>query len=128
MPINSFGEYGYYAYIGIFFILGIIFGLGAYIGSWLFRSKPPQSGLKIEPYECGEETIGNTWIQFNARYYLWALIFVVFDVEVLFVVPWAAVYSTFQPISFAFIEMAVFLFILIVGLVYAWKKRALEWI
>jgi NADH-quinone oxidoreductase subunit A len=124
----SIGEYGYYAWIGAFFILGIIFALGAYIAAWFLRPIVKQTGMKVEPYECGEETIGPTWIQFNARYYLWALIFVIFDVEVLFVVPWAVVYSTFHPISVAFFEMAVFLFILIIGLLYAWKKRALEWI
>ena len=124
----AIGGYGYYAWIGAFFILGIVFALGAYIVSWVIRSRAPQTGLKVEPYECGEETIGPTWIQFNARYYLWALVFVVFDVEVLFVVPWAVVYHSFQPMLTAFIEMAIFLLILIVGLIYAWKKRALEWI
>ena len=124
----SVGQYGYYAYIGAFFILGIIFALGAYIASWILRPKLPQTGVKTEPYECGEETIGPTWIQFNARYYLWALIFVVFDVEVLFIVPWAVVYHGFGNLALAFVDMLVFLGILIVGLIYAWKKGALEWI
>src|SRR5208283_5108184 len=124
----NIGEYGYYAWIGAFFILGIIFALGAYIAAWFLRPRVPQTGMKVDPYECGEETIGPTWIQFNARYYIWALIFVVFDVEVLFVIPWAVVYRSFQPITTAFVEMGVFLFILLVGLLYAWKKHALEWL
>ena len=102
--------------------------MGAYIASWILRPKLPQTGVKTEPYECGEETIGPTWIQFNARYYLWALIFVVFDVEVLFIVPWAVVYHGFGNLALAFVDMLVFLGILIVGLIYAWKKGALEWI
>jgi NADH:ubiquinone oxidoreductase subunit 3 (subunit A) len=123
----TFGEPGSYAYIGLFFILGVMLGVGAYVTSWILRPKPKQEGMKLDSYECGEETIGPTWIQFNARYYVWALIFLVFDVETLFILPWALVYKGFQPISLAFVEMAIFLLILIVGLIYAWKKDVLKW-
>ncbi len=123
----GFGEAGYYSYIGIFILFGLLMGFGAYITSWILRPKPTQSDLKLEPYECGEQTQGPTWIQFNARYYVWALIFVIFDVETLFVLPWALVYKTFPDIGLAFTEMAIFLLILVVGLLYAWKKDVLKW-
>ena len=80
---------------------------------------------KKEPYESGMQTIGKTWIQFKVGYYLFAIIFLIFDVEVIFLIPWAVV---FKQIGFvAFFEIAVFLVILGLGLLYAWKKRALRW-
>ena len=80
---------------------------------------------KKEPYESGMQTIGKTWIQFKVGYYLFAIIFLIFDVEVIFLVPWAVVYK--QIGLTAFIEIAIFLLILGLGLLYAWKKRALKW-
>ncbi len=80
---------------------------------------------KKEPYESGMQTIGKTWIQFKVGYYLFAIIFLIFDVEVIFLVPWAVVYK--QIGLTAFVEIAIFLLILGLGLLYAWKKRALKW-
>ncbi len=80
---------------------------------------------KKEPYESGMQTIGKTWIQFKVGYYLFAIIFLIFDVEVVFLMPWAVVFK--ETGAVAFIEIAVFLVILGLGLLYAWKKRALKW-
>ncbi len=80
---------------------------------------------KKEPYESGMPTIGKTWIQFKVGYYLFAIIFLLFDVEVVFLMPWAVVFK--QVGATALVEAAVFLLILGLGLLYAWKKRALKW-
>ncbi len=80
---------------------------------------------KKEPYESGMQTIGETWIQFKVGYYLFAIIFLIFDVEVVLLMPWAVVFK--QTGAVAFIEMAIFQVILGIGLLYAWKKRALKW-
>jgi NADH-quinone oxidoreductase subunit A len=81
---------------------------------------------KLTTYECGEEPIGSPWIRFNTRFYVIALIFLVFDVEVLFLFPWGVNLRDLG--MFAWIEMAVFVVILSVGLAYVWAKRDLEWI
>jgi len=80
---------------------------------------------KREPYESGIQTIGKTWIQFRVGYYLFAIIFLIFDVEVIFLMPWAVVFKEVGAV--ALIEILVFLAILGIGLLYAWKKRALRW-
>ncbi len=81
--------------------------------------------VKLEAYECGVQTIGGTWNRFNFRYYLYAILFVIFDVEVVFLYPWATKFIQLE--LFALIEMAVFVAILLVGWAYAWRKRDLEW-
>ncbi len=114
-----------HVYIAFFSILGVLFVGMAFMVSFIFRPKPPKDDVKNAPYECGEVVKGTSWVQFNVRYYLFALIFVIFDVEVLFVAPWAVVFKELGKV--AYLEMVVFIFILFVGLVYAWKKGALEW-
>jgi len=80
---------------------------------------------KLKAYECGNETIGRTWLGFKSNYFLYALVFTAFDVETVFLYPWAL---TFRKLgTFAFIEMFVFIVILLVGFWYAWKEGALEW-
>lgn len=87
--------------------------------------KASKNTVKGEPYECGVPTIGPSWIQFNVGYYLFALIFLIFDVELIFLYPWAV---TVQKLGmFAFLEAVVFLFILFIGFLYAHKKGALKW-
>ncbi len=81
--------------------------------------------VKLEAYECGVQTIGGTWNRFNFRYYLYAILFVIFDVEVVFLYPWATKFIQLE--LFALIEMGVFVAILLVGWAYAWRKRDLEW-
>ena len=78
------------------------------------------------PVDCGEEPEGSAWLQFNIRFYVIALIFLIFDVEVIFLFPWAVVYKEMGLL--AFIEMGIFLFILIIGLAYVWKKGDLDWV
>ena len=112
-------------YILVFFGVGVAFVGGAFAFSWLIRPHPPENAVKNAPYECGETVKGIAQIQFNVRYYLFALIFVIFDVEVLFLVPWAVVFR--QIGVTAYIEMVLFILILVLGLFYAWKKGALEW-
>ena len=80
---------------------------------------------KGEPYECGIPTTGPSWIQFNVGYYLFALIFLIFDVELVFMYPWAVAAKATG--MFALIEIIIFMFILFLGLLYAWKKGALKW-
>lgn len=89
----------------------------------LKATKNPQ---KLQPYECGIPTIGKTWIQFNVGYYLFALIFLIFDVELVFLYPWAVVAKNVGWM--ALVEIVVFLFILFIGFLYAHKKGALKWI
>jgi NADH-quinone oxidoreductase subunit A len=106
-------------------VVGIGFVGGAFAASWLLRPKGVQDAVKLSPYECGEIVKGTSRIQFNVRYYLFALIFVIFDVEVLFLTPWAVVFKDLGMLSY--IQMVVFIVILALGLVYAWKKGALQW-
>ena len=87
--------------------------------------KASKNKQKFEPYECGVPTKGKTWIQFNVGYYLFALIFLIFDVELIFLYPWAVVAKTAGWL--AFVEVLVFLFILFLGFLYAHKKGALKW-
>ena len=82
--------------------------------------------IKLDTYECGVETEGDSWVQFNFRYYLIALLFVVFDVEVVFLLPWAVVFRELGLL--AFVEGVVFILILAVGLAYVWRKGDLEWV
>lgn len=113
-----------YVYIGLFFILGIIFVASAFITSWLFRPRDP-SPAKNMPYECGEISKDTPFIQFNIHYYLIALVFILFDVEILFFIPWALVFREMKMI--AYIEMMIFTFILFFGLIYCIRKKVFKW-
>jgi len=113
-----------YGILGVFLVLGIVFVLVTIFIAGLIRPRRPNK-KKLENYECGEEPIGGAWIQYNAGFYIFALIFVIFDVEVVFLFPWAVAFK--QLGLFALIEMLIFLAILISGLAYAWKKGALTW-
>ncbi len=88
-------------------------------------TKATKNQQKAEPYECGIPTQGKTWIQLNVGYYLFALIFLIFDVELIFIYPWAVVAKTLG--WFALIEIVIFFFILFMGFLYAHKKGALKW-
>ena len=80
---------------------------------------------KFSPYECGMESTSEPWVQFRVQYYAYALLFVIFDVEIIFIFPWAIVWKGLGPVVFA--EMVLFIAILAVGLIYAWRKGVLEW-
>ncbi len=92
--------------------------------SWLLRPSH-KTTVKLEPYECGEPTIGPSQVRFKTRFYLLAIAFVIFDVEAVFLFPWAVAFEKLG--LFAFVEMVVFVGILLVGLGYAWRKGALVW-
>ncbi len=111
-------------FIGIFLVLSPIFPLAPVVINRLLGPQKPNP-LKNQTYECGIETVGDTWIQFKVQYYIYALVFVVFDVESVFLFPIAAAYD--QLTLFAAFEVVVFVLILVVGLGYAWSKGALEW-
>jgi NADH-quinone oxidoreductase subunit A len=118
-----------FGYIGLFLIIGaafILITLGIPIILARFGVVPRKpSKVKQETYECGMETTGRSWIQFNFRYYIYALMLIVFDVLVVFLYPWAASLNGLGAAGFFMIVF--FLFIVSVGYVYAWKKKALEW-
>ncbi len=113
-----------YAFIGVLTAAAIFFGVAPLVLARFIAPRKP--GLsKQAPYECGLESTGDPWVQFNVQYYIYALLFVIFDVEVIFIYPWALVWKPLGPV--VFLEMALFIAILGVGLVYAWKKGVLEW-
>jgi NADH-quinone oxidoreductase subunit A len=109
----------------VFLLLGVVFVAGGYLTARMLRPSRPNPA-KNSTYECGEEAVGSAWVKFNIRFYVVALIFIIFDVEVVFLFPWAAVFR--QLGSFALIEALVFAGILILGLVYAWAKGDLDWV
>lgn len=111
--------------IGIFFLLTLAFPVGAMVAAWIFRPKPRPSDEKLTTYECGVDTKGRTWVRFRVNYFLYALVFLAFDVETIFLFPWAVQFQKFG--LFAFIEMIIFIAILVLGLWYAWKEGALKW-
>ena len=112
------------AILAIWLLIALAFPIGSIALAALLRPKRPNS-IKYETYECGIEAEGGSWVRYNFKFYLYALIFVVFSVESIFLFPWAAAFRRLG--LFGFLEMAVFLGILITGYVYAWKKGALEW-
>ena len=111
-------------YIGLFFIVGLIIPVGAIAAAWILGPKRPNP-IKETTYECGIETVGESWVQFKAQYYIFALVFLVFDVETVFLFPWAVKLG--QLGLFAVVEGIIFILILIAGLVYTWRKGMLEW-
>ena len=113
-----------YLLIGLLAGVAVVLGVAPLLLAKVVAPKKP-GRVKQAPYECGMESQGDPWIQFHVQYYIYALLFVVFDVEVVFIYPWALVWKTLGPTVFA--EMILFLGILAVGLIYAWKKGVLEW-
>ena len=118
-------SYSYhYLFIGFFLIFALMFPvLPLVLARFVAPKKPSQT--KNATYECGLESEGDSWIQFRVQYYIYALIFVIFDIEIIYIYPWAVAYRKLG--LFAFVEMTLFIAILAVGLIYAWKKKLLEW-
>jgi NADH:ubiquinone oxidoreductase subunit 3 (subunit A) len=110
----------------LFFAIGFVFLAITLILSRLIQSKGQAGPDKYIPYECGEIPEGSAWIRFNIRFYVLALIFIIFDVEIVFLLPWAVVFKKLG--GFAFIEGLIFIGILAVGLAYVWRKGDLEWV
>ncbi|MCC6147279.1 MAG: NADH-quinone oxidoreductase subunit A [Anaerolineaceae bacterium] len=114
-----------WSYIAIFIVISMFLPTAAItIASFLSPKKP--NPIKNSIYECGMETVGEAWVQFKVQYYIYALVFLLFDVEIIFLYPWAAAYN--QLPLFAVIEGIVFILILLGGLLYAWRKGVLEWV
>ena len=106
-------------------MLGIVMIAIPLVSSWLVAPSNKTKD-KLDTYECGEEAEGSAWLQFNIRFYIIALIFLIFDVEVVFLFPWAVVFKEMGLL--ALIEMGIFLLILIAGLAYVWVKSDLDWV
>jgi NADH-quinone oxidoreductase subunit A len=119
MVINS------YIFIGLLLLVAIVFALAPLAVAAVIAPRK-RSLAKSDTYECGVRTYGETWVRFRIQYYIYALMFVVFDIEAVFLFPWAASYADLG--TFALIEMIIFLVILAVGLAYAWAKGVLRWV
>ena len=111
--------------IFIFILMGIVLVYLPLLIQTLIAPNNPNPD-KLATYECGEESEGSAWVQFNIRFYVVALIFLIFDVEVVFLFPWAVVFNDLGIL--AFIEMGIFLTILLIGLAYVWKRADLDWV
>ncbi len=119
---NTLSEFGK---VFVFLLMGLIFVIGGFVTSRLLRPHRPNEE-KLTSYECGEEAIGSAWIQFNIRFYVVALIFIIFDVEILFLFPWTTVFKQLGP--YALYVAMIFVTVLIVGLVYEWAKGYIDWV
>ncbi|MFQ5676143.1 MAG: NADH-quinone oxidoreductase subunit A [bacterium] len=113
-----------FANVLVFLIFGALFVCMNVMISRIIQTRNPHP-VKLSTYECGELPEGQSWIQFNIRFYVIALVFLIFEVEIVFLFPWATVFKDLG--AFAFVEMMVFVFILLVGLAYVWAKGDLEW-
>lgn len=111
-------------FIGVFLLLAPVFPIGAILIPRLIAPRKPNP-IKLQPYECGVETVGETYVQFRVQYYIFALVFLVFDIETVFLFPWAVAFD--QLPMFAVLEGILFILILVAGLAYAWRKGALKW-
>ncbi|HEX5803321.1 MAG TPA: NADH-quinone oxidoreductase subunit A [Azospira sp.] len=114
----------------VFILVGVAIGVLPILLGWLVAPNRPDSE-KLSPYECGFEAFEDARMKFDVRYYLIAIIFILFDLEIAFLFPWATIFKEIVETPaiklFGFVEMMVFIAILVVGYVYAWAKGALEW-
>lgn len=116
-----------YGTLGALAVVGAGLVVVAFTANRIVRPRKPRAE-KYTTYECGIDPVGEGWSQTQIRYYVFAFLFVIFDVESVFLFPWAVVLERIQPSSTVLLEMIVFIGILAVGLLYAWKKRVLEWL
>ncbi|MCM8811639.1 MAG: NADH-quinone oxidoreductase subunit A [Candidatus Omnitrophica bacterium] len=117
-------DYRIYLFLALFMIGALVVPvLPIAVARFIAPRKP--GSIKTEPYECGTVTEGDVWVQFKLQYYIFAILFVVFDVEALFLFPWAVVFKEVGPEGL--IAMVVFIGILTLGLIYAWQEGVLEW-
>jgi NADH-quinone oxidoreductase subunit A len=126
--VTFYEQYGVFAILAV---LGIVLYAAIMLINRLMRPTVP-SPLKLTTYECGVEAVGTGWSQMNIRYYVFAFLFVIFDVESVFIFPWAVLLDGLGDDSaisatFALVEMFIFIAVLAVGLVYAWRKKVLTW-
>jgi len=111
-------------FIGVFLVLAPVFPLAALLIPKLIAPKKPNI-IKQQTYECGIETVGDAWVQYRVQYYIFGLVFLVFDIEAVFLYPWAAAFDMLP--LFAVLEGILFILILIAGLAWAWRKGVLQW-
>lgn len=121
--LSDWGHVAFLILVGLA-LPGVALLVSSILGKFKIRPKVPNS-VKYETYECGVETEGPSWVQFHVGYYVFALLFVVFDIESIFLYPWAVAYRSTK--IYGFVEAVVFIGILVLGLLYAWKKKALVW-
>ena len=119
------GYFGAYAMVGLLILVGCGFLATAITANRLLRPFQP-TFEKLTTYESGVDPVGDDWAQTQIRYYVFALLFVVFDVEAVFIFPWATQLEVYG--AFGLVEMGIFVFVLLLGLVYAWKKGVLRWV
>jgi NADH-quinone oxidoreductase subunit A len=113
-----------YLPILVIFLVSTFIGAAIIVLSTLLSKQDP-TAVKLMPYECGMDPIGTARRRFSVRFFIMGMLFIVFDIELIFLFPWAKIYD--KLLMFGFIEMLVFVLVLLVGLVYVWKKGALEW-
>lgn len=118
--------YWQYGTLGALTAVGGAFVVVAFLGNRIMRPRKPRVE-KATTYECGIDPVGEGWSNTHIRYYLFAFLFVIFDVESVFLFPWAVQLEKIRPQGTVLVEMVVFVGILAVGLLYAWKKKVLEW-
>ncbi len=114
-----------YATVLVFILLGAVTVALMLLVSRLLQPRNP-TAVKLSTYECGEVPYGSSWVQFNIRFYVVALIFIIFDVEVALLYPWAVIFQRLGLL--AFVEAFIFIVILLAGLAYLWKEGDLEWV
>ena len=122
--------FGSYTTVGSVILAGLGFIVVAFSAARLIRPNRP-AREKYLTYECGIDPVGAGWSQTQIRYYVFAFLFVIFDVESVFLFPFAAVLNSFTKAGYGtqvFVEMVIFVAVLVVGLLYAWKKKVLEWV
>lgn len=112
-------------FIGFFLVLSPIFPAAPVVLQHFLGPRKPNA-IKNQTYECGIETVGDSWVQFKVQYYVYGLVFLIFDIEILFVLPWVLAYP--QMGVFSFVAGLIFIVLLLDGLFYAWGKGALEWV
>jgi NADH-quinone oxidoreductase subunit A len=115
-----------FAGVLLFMVVGVLFIVITLLIARFVRAAGKDAVDKFIPYECGEIPVGSAWVQFNIRFYVIALIFIIFDVEIIFLLPWAVVFKGLG--AFAFFEGLIFIAILVIGLAYVWRKGDLAWV
>ncbi|MBL7833588.1 MAG: NADH-quinone oxidoreductase subunit A [Cyclobacteriaceae bacterium] len=133
--MNETASVGEFGIILIFLIGGLLFLLASFLVARLVRPSRPND-QKLETYESGEQALGTAWAQFNLRFYIVALMFILFEVEIVFLFPWSTVFANKELIRetngtwgwFSLVEMILFIFILALGLAYAWIHGLLDWV
>jgi NADH-quinone oxidoreductase subunit A len=122
------GYLGSYATLGLLLVVGALVFVGAFSANRLLRpAQPDPAPGKYQAYECGLDPVGGDWAQAQIRYYLYAFLYVLFAVESVFLFPWAVIYARPEFGAGAVIEMAIFVAVLALGLLYAWRKGVLRW-